>query len=445
MNVDDALVCLSCGQRLPSYLGGVSVDTSQAEGKTPMVIAGNIDFPLPPGKTPASSQPPSPQPPKSEPPVSSRLPKPSSLPKTGAGTVAKPMEEAPSQEDAFDEEDSFSTKPPSRSSSPFSPIAPSSSDPLPKVASMSRPAHMIYAGFWYRFLAWLIDIIILGVVLGTLWAVIMVVSAAFALRGSDVSSSSLAFIFGAYGLVIATNIILSLLYFALSESSRGQATIGKLALGLKVTDANGKRLSFLRALARYVAHIVSNLTFGIGYVLNVFTARQQTLHDLIAGTLVVYKEVTPTDLIDNLAVPARGAQKMSVLMVWAMSVMLLVTVVMVGRSLVEMPAHQVAGISVRMYEVEMLGAEATAAVSGYRETHGRFPPTLEAADFHQTSPQVRRLWIDSDSGAIHLELAFPPLKKKTLEFAPEFDEEGDLIWICRSDDIDPRHLPEHCR
>jgi uncharacterized RDD family membrane protein YckC len=303
---------------------------------------------------------------------------------------------------------------------------------------------MIYAGFWYRFLAWVIDVIILGVVLGTLGAVIVTMSASFALRGGDFSASPLAFIFGAYGVVIAS-IVLSLLYFAVSESSRGQATIGKLALGLKVTDVNGKRLSFLRALARYIAHIVSNLTLGIGYVLNVFTVRQQTLHDLIAGTLVVYKEVTPTDLIDNLTVPAQGAQKASVLLVWVMTVMFLVTVALVGRPLIETPARQVAGISVRMYEVEMLGAEAAAAVSDYQETHGRFPPTLEAADFHQTSPQVRRIWIDEDSGTIYLEPAFSPLRKKTLGFVPEFDEEGDLIWICRSEDIDPRHLPEHCR
>jgi uncharacterized RDD family membrane protein YckC len=428
MNADDASVCLSCGQRLPSYLGGVSVDTSQAEGKTPMVIAGNIDFPLPPGKTPVSPS-----------------PKPSPQTKSGTGKTATPTEETPSQAAAFDEEDPFPTKPSSRSPSSFSPIAPSSPDPLPKTVSMSRPAHMIYAGFWYRFLAWLIDIIILGVVLGALGAVIMVVSAIFALRGSDFPASSLALIFGAYGVVIVTNIVLSLLYFAVSESSRWQATIGKLALGLKVTDANGKRLSFLHALARYIAHIVSNLTFGIGYVLNVFTARQQTLHDLIVGTLVVYKEVTPTDLVDNHTVPARSTQRATVLLVWIMTVMFLATVALVGRSLVGVPAHQAAGTNVRMHEAEMLGAEATAAVSDYQEIHGRFPPTLEAADFHQTSPQVRRIWIDDDSGTIHLELAFSPLRKKTLEFVPEFDEEGDLIWICRSNDIEPRHLPEHCR
>ncbi|MDR0250425.1 MAG: RDD family protein [Burkholderiales bacterium] len=435
-NAEDAVVCLSCGQRLPSYLGGVSVDTSQAEGKISIVIAGNIDFPLPPTKKPAHSHPPSPKPPKSENLVSSRFPKPPPLPRFETEATETPTKEAPSQVAAFDEDDPFPTKPPKRSSP--------SSNPLPMAASMSRPSHMIYAGFWYRFLAWLIDIAILGVALGMMWVVIMVVSPVFALRSSD-SASSLAFLFGAYGVMLLVSIAVSLLYFALSESSRWQGTLGKRAIGLKVTDANGKRLSFLHALARYVAHIVSNLTFGIGYVLNVFTARQQTLHDLIVGTLVVYREVTPSDLADNPEVPTQDAQKMTVLLVWAMSAMLLVSVFIVTRSLVGMPAHQAAGIAVRMHEAEMLGAEATAAVTDYWEAHERFPPTLDAADFHQTSPQVRRLWINAESGVIHLEPAFSPLRKKTLEFVPEFDEEGDLIWICRSDDIDPRHLPEHCR
>jgi uncharacterized RDD family membrane protein YckC len=439
MNADEALICLSCGQRMPSYLGGVSIDTSQTEGKTPMVIAGNIDFPLPPSKTPTSSQPPSSQPPKpslspkSEKPVSSRFPKPPLFPRIESEAAAIPKEEKRSQTDAFDEEDFSLTKPPKRSLPP--------PDPL----SMSRPSHMIYAGFWYRFLAWLIDIVILGVVQGTLGMIVLMVSAVFAFRGGDFSAASFAFFFGAYGVVVLASIVVSLLYFALSESSRWQGTLGKLAMGLKVTDADGHRLSFPHALMRYVSHIASNLTLGIGYVLNVFTPRQQALHDLIASTLVVYKEVTPTDLAYNPAVPARTAQKMSVLLVWVMSMMFLGLVALVSRTLSEMPAYQTDSVAVRMHEAEMLGAEATAAVSGYREIHRRFPPTLDAANFHQTSPQVRQLWIDADSGIIHLELAFPPLRKKTLMFAPELDEEDDLIWICRSDDIDPKHLPDHCR
>jgi len=64
------------------------------------------------------------------------------------------------------------------------------------------------------------------------------------------------------------------------------ATPGKLALGLRVTDLDGRPTGFWRASARYVARILSNLTLGAGYLMVAFTARKQALHDLVAGTLV---------------------------------------------------------------------------------------------------------------------------------------------------------------
>jgi uncharacterized RDD family membrane protein YckC len=73
------------------------------------------------------------------------------------------------------------------------------------------------------------------------------------------------------------------------ESSGLQATPGKLLLGIVVTDRDGQRLSFAKALGRNVAKIFSLLTFGFGYLLIAFNARSQGLHDLIAGTLVVTK------------------------------------------------------------------------------------------------------------------------------------------------------------
>jgi uncharacterized RDD family membrane protein YckC len=401
-------------------MGGASIDTARTEDKSRMVIAGNIDFPLPPPPSPSSPQ----------------LPEPS-LPKVEGEIPETPKKEAFSQTAA--DANPIPAKPPH--SPPFTP----SLDVPTQAVSMGRPAHMIYAGFWHRFLAWLIDIVILGTVQGILAAVVLMTSAAFVFRGNHFFESSLWLFVSVYSVMFFVSIVFSLLYFAWSESSRWQGTLGKLAIGLKVTDADGGRISFLRALSRFVAHIVSNLTFGIGYLLNVFTSRQQALHDLIASTLVVHKEVTPTDLTNNPAVPARRSQKASVLLVWVMSFMFLITAVLVGQPLVEMPKYQTSGTSLKMYEAERLGAQATVAASDYWENHERFPLTLENADFRQTSAQVRRIWIDAESGVIRLELGFSPFRKKTLLFAPEFDKDGDLIWRCRSDDIDPQYLPEHCR
>ncbi len=78
------------------------------------------------------------------------------------------------------------------------------------------------------------------------------------------------------------------LYFALMESSRRQATIGKAALGLAVCNLDGGRIGFGRATARYFASLLSMLTAGLGFLMAAFTARRQTLHDMIAGTVVVY-------------------------------------------------------------------------------------------------------------------------------------------------------------
>lgn len=77
------------------------------------------------------------------------------------------------------------------------------------------------------------------------------------------------------------------LYCTLMESSSKQATLGKMALGIIVTDMNGERISWRKANARYWSHVVSNLTLMIGYVMAAFTEKRQALHDMIAGTLVV--------------------------------------------------------------------------------------------------------------------------------------------------------------
>ena len=79
-------------------------------------------------------------------------------------------------------------------------------------------------------------------------------------------------------------------YFTLLESSRLQATFGKLLMGIKVVDLSGKRISAARATGRFFAKILSGQILLIGYWLATFTERKQTLHDLLAATLVVTNE-----------------------------------------------------------------------------------------------------------------------------------------------------------
>jgi uncharacterized RDD family membrane protein YckC len=80
------------------------------------------------------------------------------------------------------------------------------------------------------------------------------------------------------------------IYFAVMESSPRQATFGKQAMGLKVVDMNGDRISFMRALGRAVGKLPSALIVGIGFLMSLFTERRQCLHDMMAGCLVIREE-----------------------------------------------------------------------------------------------------------------------------------------------------------
>ena len=73
------------------------------------------------------------------------------------------------------------------------------------------------------------------------------------------------------------------------ESSPFQATLGKLALGLYVTDLKGQRISLKRATGRTFAKFLSIVTLLLGYLGAGFTSKKQALHDLVAGCLVLRK------------------------------------------------------------------------------------------------------------------------------------------------------------
>lgn len=76
----------------------------------------------------------------------------------------------------------------------------------------------------------------------------------------------------------------------MQESSPKQATLGKQALGIYVTDLDGNQITFLKATLRYFAKILSTLILFIGYIMVAFTEKRQGLHDMIAGTLVLKRQ-----------------------------------------------------------------------------------------------------------------------------------------------------------
>ena len=78
-----------------------------------------------------------------------------------------------------------------------------------------------------------------------------------------------------------------ILYFVLMDSSAKQGTLGKIALGLVVTDVQGNRIGLGRAAGRYFAKILSSLILLIGFIMIAFTERKQGLHDILCSTLVL--------------------------------------------------------------------------------------------------------------------------------------------------------------
>ncbi|MGG4095012.1 RDD family protein [Paenibacillus lautus] len=106
-------------------------------------------------------------------------------------------------------------------------------------------------------------------------------------------------------LTIITNISLLIAlwhYFAIMESSKFQATFGKLAMGLAVVDQEGKRIPFHRATTRFWSKSLSIITLLIGWIIAGFTKKRQALHDLIAGTCLIEEENVKTRQAESAAV-----------------------------------------------------------------------------------------------------------------------------------------------
>jgi len=145
-------------------------------------------------------------------------------------------------------------------------------------ATAAAPSTPLYAGFWRRVAAYFIDSIVIMVA-----AVLILLPFSF--------SESLAMLGGVVFIVFFSG------YFVVMHSSALQATLGKLLLGVKVTDREGNRISIGRSLGRFLGLFVSSLILGVGYLLAGITERRQALHDMIAGTQVVRRGATPAEIV----------------------------------------------------------------------------------------------------------------------------------------------------
>jgi uncharacterized RDD family membrane protein YckC len=152
-----------------------------------------------------------------------------------------------------------------------------------------------YGGFWLRFVATFIDGLIIGVPIFVIVFFAVLATTDVSGRGNNFNNNN--FVGGGVQLIaILAMMPVQWLYSALMESSSKQATLGKMAVGLKVTDLNGNPIGFGRATGRFFAKFLTSNIPLLGTILVIVSAimigagqRKQGIHDHIASTLVLTK------------------------------------------------------------------------------------------------------------------------------------------------------------
>jgi uncharacterized RDD family membrane protein YckC len=256
----------------------------------------------------------------------------------------------------------------------------------------------LYAGFWRRAAAYVVDSLIL-----------LIPSFAITLIVQDP------------GLGLLLEAVMWWLYSALMESGEGQATLGKKAFGIKVSDLEGRRISFVRATGRYFAKFLSGIILGVGFLLAGLTTRKQALHDMIAGCLVVRSEAQPEEIA------AGGSTMPMTAGVWVVGVLLLVVFFFGGMlAAIAIPAYQ-------DYTIRAKVMNAIEAAGPSREAPGE-------------SPYVQRVSGDRASGRIEIFLDTSRIGTRLIEQGASirYVQDGNG-WKCSAQGVPARYLPRECR
>ena len=176
----------------------------------------------------------------------------------------------------------------------FAPAAAAPESPYaPPVAALTSDeafyagGNVVQAGFWKRTAAYAIDAVVV-----TIAAQMVLMVAFFGMNVSSFTRNPENMLASASGLLFLASIylfplILFGIYYAGFHASSRQATLGKMAVGIKVVRGDGRRISLARGIGRFFAFILSGLLLHIGYFMAAFTERKQGLHDMICDTLVV--------------------------------------------------------------------------------------------------------------------------------------------------------------
>lgn len=310
------------------------------------------------------------------------------------------------------------------------------------------PSHLdapdLYAGFWRRVVSYFIDGLIVFVPLVILIALIVVAA------GGGAGGQS-----GSTALVWPIALLGAWLYFALFERSHLQATPGKLALGLRVTDGQGDRIGFGRATGRYFGKLLSGAILDIGYMMAGWTARKQGLHDMMAGCLVVRRdglarlrsgEPWPT------GARAPGMPGWAIALVVVAACCFLVVPILAA---IAIPAYQNYLVRTQVSEGMVLAEGAKVAITEYDSNRGAFPRNNAEAGLAAPS-SIAGKYVSSvtvgtlrdGTGGIEVDFsdtANSVLHGKHLLLVAQPQADGTLEWSCADSTVAAKYMPSSCR
>lgn len=272
----------------------------------------------------------------------------------------------------------------------------------------------IFAGFWRRFAAFILD----GIVL-----VIPNVALRFLLPDNTYA-------------IFFSSLAIGIAYYAGLHSSPLQATVGKLAFGIKVTDLWGKRIGVGMAIARYFATWLSLIILGIGFVMAAFTDKKRALHDILCKTLVINREAQPEDVADE-----NNHETMAVTWpVWAVVLVLFVLPLIASIvAAVALPLLQDFNTRTQLNEtlakVEGLKQEVVESLSSKRPI--RPGPRALA------SPLVQSAAVDA-TGQITITLAQDPFLGGKVFLAPLVAKSNLSEWRCWTEGVPARYMAVVC-
>jgi uncharacterized RDD family membrane protein YckC/Tfp pilus assembly major pilin PilA len=327
---------------------------------------------------------------------------------------------------------------------------------MPYSGAQPLPDHLhapsLHAGFWRRFAAYIIDMMIVGAVafaLYMLFAFLVIVP--FAASGNRHAGDAM--VGAAMLLFWLAAIVAQWLYFALCESSSRQATPGKMALGMCVTDMYGRRIGFGQATGRYFGKILSSIILDIGFMMAGWTARKQALHDVMAGCCVVRKEGLAA--FERGELDGNAPQVGAAMPGWAIALIavggLFFTVIPVVAILaaIAIPAYQNYLVRAQVAEGMTLSGGAKVAVGDYLNAHGSLPVDNAEAGLADpgalTGRYVSSVQVQNGSVVVTFgDRADRVVAGDHLVFQP-YGSRDMLRWRCGSPDIQAKYLPRACR